>query len=461
MKMKYRHILIVGLVLGLAVVAFGSNHPYISNPGTLLDGFEDVNDWTVSGTGATAANDTSIFKFGNQSIKVNATNGNETDLRKSGLSLDLSSADNFSFWVYVHDDPNKLHTFYHCITSTTNWSKCFYHYCYGPSFAKGWNYIVWPKSLYTNAGGDSWSNTMVKMAFEVTPFTGQSVSASFDDLRTDAEGKAKVIIAFDDGSDGQINKAYPIMAGNGQRGAAFVISSSIGISERMTLANLTTLRDAGWDISNHTATHKNLTLVSQEEMEADIDGGYDWLVANGFINTAKFFAYPYGGYNDAVVAKVKERHVLARGPGGITYAHFWIQNYYDLQFKLNCYGVTNTTSVATVEAQINGAIESGGLLILVFHQIVDSDATAGQYLTADFQIISNYLKTKQDAGLLEVITFSDYYNALIEWPRLEPFCLEKPAMDFNGDCKVDFKDLALFAQSWLECNLEPKSACWE
>jgi len=50
----------------------------------------------------------------------------------------------------------------------------------------------------------------------------------------------------------------------------------------------------------------------------------------------------------------------------------------------------------------------------------------------------------------------DIYGA-----RLEPFCLGKPEMDFNYDCKVDFADLAIMASSWLECNLVPESACWE
>jgi hypothetical protein len=42
-----------------------------------------------------------------------------------------------------------------------------------------------------------------------------------------------------------------------------------------------------------------------------------------------------------------------------------------------------------------------------------------------------------------------------------PFCVKHPRMDFNGDCKVDFADLAIMASSWLECNLVPQSACWE
>lgn len=44
---------------------------------------------------------------------------------------------------------------------------------------------------------------------------------------------------------------------------------------------------------------------------------------------------------------------------------------------------------------------------------------------------------------------------------ITPVCTIPPAMDFNGDCKVDFNDFAIFAQSWLECNIDPPSACWQ
>lgn len=99
-------------------------HPYISNPGTLLDGFENANDWTLSGTGATKENDTSIFKFGNQSVKLNATGGNSATLLKPGLTLDLSTGDGFPLWFYVSDE-TKLGTMTLLVTSTTNFSKYF------------------------------------------------------------------------------------------------------------------------------------------------------------------------------------------------------------------------------------------------------------------------------------------------------------------------------------------------
>jgi len=38
---------------------------------------------------------------------------------------------------------------------------------------------------------------------------------------------------------------------------------------------------------------------------------------------------------------------------------------------------------------------------------------------------------------------------------------EPPEKDLNGDGSVDFKDLAVFVESWLECTLNPPELCWE
>jgi len=37
--------------------------------------------------------------------------------------------------------------------------------------------------------------------------------------------------------------------------------------------------------------------------------------------------------------------------------------------------------------------------------------------------------------------------------------MQKPIGDLNDDCMVDFQDFALFAESWLSCNLRPQSDC--
>jgi len=52
----------------------------------------------------------------------------------------------------------------------------------------------------------------------------------------------------------------------------------------------------------------------------------------------------------------------------------------------------------------------------------------------------------------------------LEWVHenlASPVCMQRPAGDLNGDCRVDFHDFALFAESWLSCNLRPQSECWQ
>ncbi|HUV63066.1 MAG TPA: hypothetical protein VMW24_04155 [Sedimentisphaerales bacterium] len=56
------------------------------------------------------------------------------------------------------------------------------------------------------------------------------------------------------------------------------------------------------------------------------------------------------------------------------------------------------------------------------------------------------------------------HEPALEWVRhnlARPVCIQKPVADLNGDCKVDFQDFALFAESWLSCNLRPESECWQ
>jgi len=87
--------------------------------------------------------------------------------------------------------------------------------------------------------------------------------------------------------------------------------------------------------------------------------------------------------------------------------------------------------------------------------------------------------TQDDAKVVVEGVFIDVGIRLLGWIRPEccdrfnyeldgfavavgqSICRKQPRMDFNGDCRVDMADLAIFAESWLECNLLPEIACWE
>lgn len=41
-----------------------------------------------------------------------------------------------------------------------------------------------------------------------------------------------------------------------------------------------------------------------------------------------------------------------------------------------------------------------------------------------------------------------------------PICLAPITGDLDENCKVDYKDFAIMASHWLDCNMLPSSACW-
>ncbi|HIJ52212.1 MAG TPA: polysaccharide deacetylase family protein [Planctomycetes bacterium] len=425
-----------GLARQDTVFLQNNNRAFVKSYGVLIDDLEDVSDWNIYGTGASAENDATQFKQGTQSIKVNATGGNQAILQKS-VSLDVSTGNGFSFWFYVHNmDTLSNYPLVFAISSVSNFAKAFQKTIYKTNIFSGWNHVTIAKSDFSVTSDESWDNTMIGARLYVFPATGEDSSVSFDDLRFGIYAEPKVMITFDDCIISQFTKAYPVLAANGQRGVLFPHTGVVGDYWRMTLEDLETLRDAGWDVCNHTVNHLDLTAVSQEVMEAEIDGAHDWLVANGFGETAKFFAYPFARYNDAVITKLKERHVLAR-PGSYypIFPHFEISNYHDLQFKLICLSCVYDLPVADVEDAIDRAIEGCNLLILLFHDIYDGEPVQGQYKTEDLEAISDYLKTKQDAELLEVITLTDYYNELVDRPNKI-----NGSFDFNGS--FDYIEIA-------------------
>jgi predicted phosphodiesterase len=51
------------------------------------------------------------------------------------------------------------------------------------------------------------------------------------------------------------------------------------------------------------------------------------------------------------------------------------------------------------------------------------------------------------------------YQGLSLATVLQNDCVGWSQTDFNFDCRVDFRDLAIFSQSWLDCNLNPPEMC--
>lgn len=69
-----------------------------------------------------------------------------------------------------------------------------------------------------------------------------------------------------------------------------------------------------------------------------------------------------------------------------------------------------------------------------------------------------------DRAEVSAIGFQIYADAnpdapVLAAPAYAPICSVDLEPDFDKDCKITFKDLAIFADQWLECTLDPQSDC--
>lgn len=379
---------------------------FIADQGSLLDNFENLNDWKLDGINASyIMADRVNYKEGKQGLKLVAKSGHKVFATRY-VDTNLKDAKNFAFDVYVHDKDSLGYIAFY-FTSNIRWEKYFYYTVNGANLHNGWNHIIIKKSEMQNKKDEDWNNSMTMFRLTVHPKnnTELDTNVTIDDFRYGVKERAKIIFTFDDGTVGDL-EAEPILTANNQKAVSFVVVSWIGSTNFMTLEDLKKLQSKGWDISSHTVTHPNLTAIDNSAMIKELNDSYDWLVENGFQKSAGFLAYPFGYYNDNVITETKKRYMFARIAISEDTQRHISPELGDGLYKLEAIDGRNNTSVQSIKDRINTTINEGQLIILLFHRIVDNNPTEYQYLKSDFKDISDYAKNRNSD--IDVITFSDY-----------------------------------------------------
>ena len=388
-----------------------------SGEGALFEDFEEISTWSLSGTGSKQP-DTINARQGKQSLLLSSQD-NSPVIATKPIFGDFSNTKNFLIWAYVPFQPISSSPAFELQFSPQGGFSSYYSARISWShLRKGWNKIVVAKSRFSQTGDASWNSPMQRLKLIFRPYSsGQSIS--FDELRTDYAGgrapKAQVIMTFDDGWDSVFTAAKPIMDANSQKGVAFIPTDLTGTPGYMTKDNLASLYRSGWDISSHTVSHVDLNSVGISELDSQLSQSRAILESWGFNRSSKFIAYPMNYYNDLVVNETKKYYSLARdGMSSLEQPHFYSTDS-DLPYTIKASTVGNYTTVAAAKEMIDYQIGQKGLLILVWHRLVEDKADASsKYFTKDFREISDYLKQKQDQGLLDIATFSEYFNSYVK-----------------------------------------------
>jgi peptidoglycan/xylan/chitin deacetylase (PgdA/CDA1 family) len=389
---------------------------YLINAGTLLEDFESNSVWTI--TGGVGETDP-CYKTGEYSLKLTSNSGATCTAQKT-VNITVGSY-NTGFWFYV-EDVAKIYGI--SITLTSSTGKYFIRYISSEgagneNLNNGWNFKSFNTSEWTAVGGIVWTDPITKFDVAVYPHSEESGVVYFDSFYYRITTRPKCIITFDDGRDTVFTTAYPIMETYGFKGTCYIVSSAINDAGYMTDANLTTLYNDGWDISNHTYSHTNLATLSEANQAAEVNNCAAYLLTNGFTrnNMHRNLAYPYGAHDANTILACISEDVLTARTVAAGY-NFRVNQIID-PWLWKCQNEASSTTLLAVKSQIDSAIESGQEVMLLFHNIVDSPVDATDWPTADFNSLMTYLDSKR--GQIDVVTQSDWYANFAEVPTTRDY----------------------------------------
>lgn len=389
-----------------------SSYGYIYDNGTLFEDFESTGDWTISGTGASLEADTINFRTGTQGIKLNSVNGSSAYMTKT-INKNFSANTNITLWIYIYDVTKMGGAILLYLGSTTNISTMNMSVTRDLSskeFTNGWNRLQIPKSDFVSAGGESFDNTMIRMRLRCLAVSGQNASITFDSMYTDQFSRPKCIISFDDGASSLYSEAYNYMATKGLKGTAFVpmTPTRIGQSGFCTLAQLKEMYNAGWDIGGHSYSHVDYTTLTIPEAESEMITEIKALIDAGFIRSAYHQAWPFSAYNSNLIASANKVGMKSSRTGESLLQSNVVSDYQSL-----CrYEILTSLTLTDYQTVIDNAISRGKLVYFNLHKVVTPTSQNTDITVADFQALIDYIKTKVDADLIDVVTTSEWYQGI-------------------------------------------------
>jgi len=159
----------------------------------------------------------------------------------------------------------------------------------------------------------------------------------------------------------------------------------------------------GWDFQCHTNTHANLKGSSETTIRAEFEAVNAAFMARGY-PIPQHTAYPYGNYDLTVEAIVSQYRKTGRTVSG-NMETYPVLNWYELkaaQLKRN-------TRFPKLQAIVDQCIATNALLHIFTHDVSDKPSTWGAKTSVLIQLL-DYLRAKQDAGELQVMTMAEAYD---------------------------------------------------
>lgn len=214
--------------------------------------------------------------------------------------------------------------------------------------------------------------------------------------------KTKIVFMFDDGWRSVHSEAYSLMKEYGYKGSVSIIPSLIVEDEYMSYKELAELYLEGWDLLNHSYSHRADAYNNTDELLSDFDKSRRWMDNRYFGKCSDMVVMPHGEINPYLIRQLKNAgYRSVRTSDNIIVLDSFNYYYYPIT-SIN--PVTNI-SANEVTAQLKQGINELKTFVLIFHKIGYEDDEFGMTYNKDMlkQII---MFIDRHSDKFQVLTYS-------------------------------------------------------
>lgn len=377
----------------------------IVTPDTYVDELDATTGWAPT-NGTLELNNTE-YKSGTGSLKLTSNVGAITSILKSA-TLNLLSDNGLSLglWVYAHSVPTTTFTYIRvsAFTGAGYGTYVYKTFFIGGSLIVQNNWVFLGNVVFTVGAGVPDLGDIRNIQVTIGTVAGQTAICSFDLITAGSVTKPAVMIMFDDNIESTYTKAFPYLKAKNMVATIYTPSDLIGDVGYINSSQLLDLNAHNWNVGNHTKTHANLNLLTQQQVIDELEACKVVFDNLGLTRASNHVAYPLGNYNATVLAALLSWGAkTGRSVGDNSL------NVYNKQFpyKLISGNPHNTTTLAVVKARIDSVIALQNVCAIGFHDLVDADPSVDtNWLVSDFKAVIDYIESLG----LQTLTIDEYFR---------------------------------------------------
>ena len=242
--------------------------------------------------------------------------------------------------------------------------------------------------------------------------------------------KAYITLVVDDNREDLID-SYNIVVKEYNFPLCAAVNTWSITSPKRNIDLLHDIENHGGEILSHTISHYPLnSTYSEEVIKEEFLGSWQILReygynVNGIITAGGSGLDSSASFREYLEPIISQRYYYSDAYG-VSAQYYRPRKWLGEKTATSCYD--------NIKNIVDNAIENKSWEVLYWHNLgefdIKSDATTGE---ANFIKLMNYLKEKEDAGLLEVVTYKDVHETVANWSKNVDLGDTKYTVDFYSE----------------------------